>query len=443
MFGTRSYREAVVVVGDVILLYAGLWLALSLRHWAPADLLLISKYLPSFSVLFLAWMVVFYVFGLYDLKRLRSLRELLRGIIGAGAVNMIGSVFFFYIFYTNAPVGITPKTNLFLVLGISHLGVFLWRRMAFGLLSLRKFQRSVVVLADRGLVKEVREELARHPQLGYRVMPWSWPGTDAMIADEGWTDRHWQLAKGPLEEAHKHWVEIMSLSSFYEKILGKVPLEHAVRTRWVKNPVYWNPDGWYMPAKRFMDIVLAFVLLVVLSPLIGLTVVLVRVVDGQPILCGQRRVGRIGRKFVMWKIRTMRTGSESTGPFVRALARKDMATPLGRWLRRFRLDELPQLWNVLKGDMSLVGPRPEMPDEVAVLERKIPHYDIRHLVRPGITGWAQLNFRATNNPRDLQEKLQYDLYYIKYRSLELDLAIVLRSIQRIFFLDSASHSRSV
>jgi lipopolysaccharide/colanic/teichoic acid biosynthesis glycosyltransferase len=265
---------------------------------------------------------------------------------------------------------------------------------------------------------------------------WSWPGTDAVIADEHWAERHWRLARGPLTSAAAHRVAVMSLSSFYERILGKVPLEHAARTGWVMDSVYMKLGGWYLPAKRVIAFGLAIVLLAGLSPLIALTMALVRIVDGPPVLFGQRRVGRMGREFVMWKIRTMRLGSESAGPFVRARDREGMATPLGRWLRRLRLDELPQLWNVVKGEMSLVGPRPEMSSEVAVLERKIPHYGIRHLLRPGITGWAQLNFKATDNPRDSQEKFRYDLYYLKNLSLDLDLTILLRTLRRVFLSDS-------
>jgi len=439
MFGQGAFREAVIVVGDIVLLYAGLWLALSIRHLRPAELQYVSQHLPTFTLLFLTWIFALYVFGLYDLKRLRSLREMLRGLIGAGGTNLVWSVFFFYLFYPYAFVGMTPKTNLFLTFAIGHFGIFVWRRMAFGLLSLRQFQRPVVVLADDKLVREVHNELRRHPQFGYRVMPWCWPGTDAVIADEHWIERNWRKARDPLAAAAEHRVAVMSLSSFYERILGKVPLEYAARTGWVMDAVYTKLGGWYLPVRRVMDLTLAGVLFVVLSPVIGLTMSAVRLVDGRPVLFGQRRVGRMGREFTMWKIRTMRRGSERAGPFVRAEAREGMATRLGRCLRRFRLDELPQLWNVLKGEMAFVGPRPEMSSEVAILEHKIPHYGIRHLLRPGVTGWAQLNFKATDNPRDSLEKFRYDLYYIKNLSLDLDLTIMLRTIRRAFLSDSALH----
>ena len=133
----------------------------------------------------------------------------------------------------------------------------------------------------------------------------------------------------------------------------------------------------------------------------------------------------------------MVVGAEKAGPLYKAEAADARVTKLGRFLRGARLDEIPQLWNVLKGDMSLVGPRPEWVSEVRILERKVAHYHLRHLIKPGVTGWAQINYHATSSEAESVEKLHYDLYYVKNMSLALDLGIILRTFRRIFQKDAA------
>jgi lipopolysaccharide/colanic/teichoic acid biosynthesis glycosyltransferase len=146
----------------------------------------------------------------------------------------------------------------------------------------------------------------------------------------------------------------------------------------------------------------------------------------------QRRVGRLGRVFVVHKFRTMRRDAEAeTGPVWASKEGDARVTPIGRWLRRMRLDELPQFWNVLKGEMSLVGPRPERPEFVEHLTRDIPYYGQRHVVRPGVTGWAQVRYTYGASTEDALQKLQYDLYYIKNSSLALDFFIIFDTIKTV------------
>jgi lipopolysaccharide/colanic/teichoic acid biosynthesis glycosyltransferase len=168
----------------------------------------------------------------------------------------------------------------------------------------------------------------------------------------------------------------------------------------------------------------------------------IRLVDRTSPLYGQMRIGYLGRTFLLWKFRTMRQDAEQKGPFIQFSEGDDpRVTRLGSVLRRLCIDELPQLWNVLKGDMSLVGPRPEWAREVDILEKAVPTYTLRYLVPPGMTGWAQVYFRATNNPEDAIEKHNYDLYYLKHFSLALDFSIMLKTIKRVFVEDP--HAPSV
>jgi exopolysaccharide biosynthesis polyprenyl glycosylphosphotransferase len=183
-----------------------------------------------------------------------------------------------------------------------------------------------------------------------------------------------------------------------------------------------------MGFKRLIDLLLSTAGLVVLAPLFALVGALIKLESDGPMFFRQMRVGLRGQPYMMWKFRSMRCDAEEEG--ARWAAVEDpRITQVGRWLRKWRIDELPQLINVLKGEMSLVGPRPERPVFVQELRSSIPYYDLRHTVRPGITGWAQIRFRYAASPQDTHVKLQYDLYYLKNLSLELDLRILLETVR--------------
>jgi sugar transferase (PEP-CTERM system associated) len=189
-------------------------------------------------------------------------------------------------------------------------------------------------------------------------------------------------------------------------------------------------------SKRFLDLVISAVGLVVLIPLFILIAALIRVDTPGPIFYRQTRVGLSGQPYLIWKFRSMRQDAEKHGP--RCAEMNDpRISRVGRWLRKARIDELPQLINVLKGEMSLVGPRPERPVFVETLRTQIPYYDIRHTVRPGITGWAQVKFRYGASQEDSHMKLQYDLFYVKNLSFHFDLTILIRTIRVILLGEGA------
>ena len=193
----------------------------------------------------------------------------------------------------------------------------------------------------------------------------------------------------------------------------------------------------YRYVKRGFDIALAAVLLLVLSPLIALIAVMVALDVGRPVLFWQERGGYKGRVFRIVKFRTMRADAESDGRARWASPDDDRVTRVGYVLRRMRFDELPQLWNVLRGEMSVVGPRPERPEFVAELAEKIPFYQERHHIRPGITGWAQISCSYGASEDDARLKLSYDLYYLKNRSFSSDLVILVRTVGTVLFSEGA------
>lgn len=213
----------------------------------------------------------------------------------------------------------------------------------------------------------------------------------------------------------------------YERYTGKIPIE-SLRPSWlIFSPGFQNLSSG--AAQRGFDIVAACLALSVLSPLILLTALAVKLTSRGPVLYHQRRVGLHGRVFWLHKFRSMDVGAEAdTGP-VWARPGDERVTAIGGFLRRTRLDELPQLWNILIGDMSVVGPRPERTDFVPELTRQIPFYGQRHVVRPGLTGWAQVRYPYGASIEDAAEKLKYDLFYIKNRSFALDLFILVATIK--------------
>ena len=226
--------------------------------------------------------------------------------------------------------------------------------------------------------------------------------------------------------------EVEDGHTFYERLLGRI-LVADLSPQWL---IF--SDGFARPAraravKRVMDVIGATALLIVNVPLFALLALAIKLEDGGPVLFRQTRTGRDGTPFDLYKFRSMRVDAEvETGPKW-AEHGDPRVTRIGRWIRWLRIDEIPQAWNVLRGDMSFVGPRPERPEFVATLRTLIPYYDQRHAVQPGITGWAQVNFPYGATVEDARQKLEYDLYYLKNFSLLMDAVIMLRTLKTVFF----------
>jgi lipopolysaccharide/colanic/teichoic acid biosynthesis glycosyltransferase len=225
-------------------------------------------------------------------------------------------------------------------------------------------------------------------------------------------------------------VQVQEAEAFFERLTGKIQAE-AMRPSYL----IFNPGFEVHPlaamAKRLVDFVLAALGLLVLGPLMLAVALAVRLDSAGPVLFRQERVGRRGRAFTLCKFRSMRTDAEKlTGP-VWASEDDPRVTRVGKWIRKTRMDELPQLFNILAGSMSLVGPRPERPHFVAELAQKLPYYNQRHTTKPGLTGWAQINYPYGNTVEDALQKLQYDLFYIKYQSLLFDLSILFHTVKTV------------
>jgi sugar transferase (PEP-CTERM system associated) len=243
-------------------------------------------------------------------------------------------------------------------------------------------------------------------------------------------DARGKLPMDKLLEMKIDGVRFAHLATIYEKYTGKIAVEN-LRPSWLIFSDGFRKGRVQDATKRVLDVGLAALGLLLALPIMLLVAVAVRLTSRGPALYHQERVGQYGRVFVLHKFRSMLVDAERDTGAVWAQSNDTRVTPIGGFLRRSRLDELPQLWNVLRGDMSLVGPRPERPEFVSSLTREIPYYGQRHSVRPGLTGWAQVRYAYGASVEDALEKLQHDLFYIKNRTLALDLFIVAKTVKTV------------
>jgi exopolysaccharide biosynthesis polyprenyl glycosylphosphotransferase len=232
-----------------------------------------------------------------------------------------------------------------------------------------------------------------------------------------------------LLDAQERGIEVTRMPIMYEEMAGRVPIHH-LESDWVIRSFVdqVRVSGMYELLKRLIDILGGLTGLAILAFIYPLTALAILIDSGRPIFYSQPRLGMGGKIFTIYKFRTMRQDAEADGEARMAAHRDPRVTRVGNFLRRTRLDELPQFWNVLRGEMSLVGPRAERPELVAQFQKQIPFYRARLLVKPGLTGWAQINYGYVASITETSVKLEYDLYYIKHRTLGMDFQIILRTI---------------
>jgi sugar transferase (PEP-CTERM system associated) len=247
----------------------------------------------------------------------------------------------------------------------------------------------------------------------------------------GLSDRRGHLPIEQLLRAKLSGVRVEDATTTYERLTGKILIDD-LKPSWLIFSDGFRASRWTRFVKRMLDLSLSIIVFIVAAPFMVLTALAVKLDSAGPVLYSQERVGENGRVFKIYKFRSMRTDAERGTP-IWARDKDDRITRVGRFIRLTRLDELPQLWNVMSGDMSFVGPRPERPFFVEQLAQEIPFYMQRHAVKPGLTGWAQVKYQYGSSIEDAMEKLRYDLYYIKHLSIVFDLTIVLDTVKVILF----------
>jgi len=432
-------RTLVLFMGDMLSFILALWLSLFLRAFELPPQWFFVAHLEPFSLLFIAWVAVFFIAGLYENRSIILARRALSAtLLIAQTFNIaIAALFFFFV-----PLfGIAPKTLLFIYLGVSFILILLWRavlaprlwnpepavavgggveiqELARALNAAHRAPARIVGLVDpdeADLAGELRAAVAR-----YRVR--------MVIAD--WDNPRVSAVFGDISSYIAAGVRFFDATGLYESMFGRISL-HRVDNRWVARHVSRYGHTLYDPLKRAMDIAAALVLGAVSLVFYPFLIIAIKLQDGGPVFYTQVRVGQNNKPIVMRKFRSM-SGTDNSSEVLKS---KLMVTPVGRILRTTRIDEIPQLWSVLTGDLSLIGPRPEFPALVEEYVKNIPYYNLRHLVKPGLSGWAQLYH--DNHPHHgteveaTQEKLSYDLYYLTHRSLMLDTTIALKTIKKL------------
>ncbi|MEO9161509.1 MAG: TIGR03013 family XrtA/PEP-CTERM system glycosyltransferase, partial [Casimicrobiaceae bacterium] len=231
-------------------------------------------------------------------------------------------------------------------------------------------------------------------------------------------------------------VQVTDLARYFERVHGQVPIE-SLKISWLIYGHGFRQSVLRGIVKRCFDLMVSAVLIIVAAPLVLLAALLIAAEGGGPVIYRQQRVGHHGRTFTVFKLRSMSQDAEQDGKPAWAQSNDPRVTRVGRLIRRSRIDELPQLLNVLKGEMSFVGPRPERPEFVAMLTEQIPFYAVRHSVKPGLTGWAQVRYSYGATVEQSFRKLEYDLYYVKNHTLVLDLVILLETVRVVLLGEGA------
>jgi sugar transferase (PEP-CTERM system associated) len=244
------------------------------------------------------------------------------------------------------------------------------------------------------------------------------------------------LPMAELIECRVSGVPVTDLAGIYERVRGEVPLE-SLKASWLIYGQGFEQSGLRSFIKRTFDLTVSAALLILALPVMLVTAVVIRFESPGPVIYRQERVGRGGRRFTCLKFRSMRNDAEQDGVPRWAIESDPRVTRIGLFIRKSRIDELPQLVNVLRGEMSFVGPRPERPGFVDELKQTIPYYDLRHSVKPGVTGWAQVRYSYGASVEDARKKLQFDLYYVKNHSLFLDLLILVETVRVVLFREGA------
>ncbi len=436
-------RTLILFVGDLFFFVFALWLSLSLRTFSAPTWEVFADHLVPFSFLFIVWIGIFFIAGLYERRSiLLARRSVSVALLVAQTLNVIiAALFFFFI-----PVfGISPKTILLIYLAVSFLLVFLWRVFIFPWLGLQKTEAAIVV-GDSKEVHDLVGALMRARNAPVRIIETISPASAPVALDveeairehnvryiiADFSDSRVAAAFPQMYNLLFRGVRFFDAMSLYEEVFGRIPLSVLDET-WLARNVSRSTHQLYDSVKRGMDIVggiVVGVMSLVFYPFVALAITLD---DRGPVFIPQERIGQDNRVVRIWKFRTM-SGNDN-GNYGARGSTTLRVTRVGRVLRITRLDELPQLWSVVKGDLSLIGPRLEFPSLVEHYEKQIPYYGIRHLIKPGLSGWAQLYYHADpHHGADVEAtkmKLSYDLYYLKHRSLTLDLIIAIKTVRRL------------
>ncbi len=442
---TNPTGALLLISGDILTYVFSLILTLTLRYGEFPTRSLVSTHMQSFALLFIVFLLVSFSAGLYDKQSIFMRGRIQNLLLKVQFINILLGTAFFYI----APVGIAPKANLVIYFVVSTLLLLLWRLVMFPVISNSRTQTAILV-GESDDIRDMYEEVNGNTRYGLsfreKLAPQdSIEKTVNAIADAvkrtGATSIVIDLRNPALESTIPFLyslvftgIVIINADKLYEAMFDRIPLS-MVEDRWVVESASVALGGRrvYDVVKRSMDIIISGIGLIITAIFYPLVYCAQKIEDRGSLFIVQDRIGVNGKIIQIRKFRSMT--ADDGGAYGSDGKTQLKITRVGKIIRATRIDEFPQFWNVLKGDVSLIGPRPELPSLVSVYEKEIPYYNVRHLIKPGLSGWAQIYHHAHPHHAvavdDTRDKLSYDLFYVKNRSLNLDIRIVFQTIRAL------------
>jgi exopolysaccharide biosynthesis polyprenyl glycosylphosphotransferase len=427
-------KAIILLLVDSLILFSCLTIIICIRRPSSVSLIYLLKHFQLFAYIFPIWIFIFFIEDFYSLKTYNP-ANLAISTIRSVFLSVVVSIIMIYIMLDRPE---KPKTNLVLLAIIAMPTLFCWRKLFFRFFSIDSRLRSTILIGCEDTLSLVKNQLEEKPYLGYKV-------TACLSPEEANNDLSLENVQLIAIERSKSNgqnlyrkvfsllgtdIEIIDLARFAEIISRKIPI-NAIDESWFVEYCGHQTSRSDEIIKALIDKFIAFSLLILCFPIALILIPILFLVHGSPIFFTQTRIGKNNKPFKIFKLRTMILDAEKDGPKW-STPQDSRITRTGKILRKTRIDELPQLYNILKGEMSLVGPRPERPELIQKeLIHLFPYYNQRHLVKPGVTGWAQVSFRYGFTNLDAKEKLQYDLFYIKNKSVWLDFLIILKTIKTI------------
>jgi len=452
----RKFFKIILIIGDVFLMYFSLLLTLAIRYkdfsFLPGPQT--KVFLFHFSFIYLFWFLILFIFDFYSPSFLKKTYDFFRSsIIFLFLAGAIGTIYF----YLQPQLAIAPKRILFLDVLFFAVFLYIWRIIFIQILKFFVIKEKIIIIGAPSNFSELLNDSLKigdyqvvafyNPSSLNKSLPFSKLAQHGIISEisklkeiierEGvntisFTSDFYKDEK-IIKEIFLNLppkLNFINFTDFYETLTKKVPIE-AVNELWLLENISRVERKIDEILKRGFDVIFSLLgisITLLLFPFIALAI---KIDSSGPVSYTQKRVGRDGEIFTLYKFRTMKVSKNQDKELWREKD-PEQITRVGKILRKFYLDELPQFLNILKGDMSFVGPRPEWLELVEIFEKEIPFYSLRYIVRPGLTGWAQLNFPASTSIGEAKGKFQYDLYYIKNRSFFFDLEIILKTVRLIF-----------
>lgn len=423
----KKWRKIILFIGDGIsLCFAGCLMLIS-----RFGVLNATEQIPIHLKPFIIWgslvFLIFYIFNLYETNALKPTLGNIRQFIFAIIISAIVGIILFYIF----PFSITPKTNLLITQLYFTFFILIWRRSFYRIFS-KRFKNNIVFIGETPESKILIQTIIDNPPIGY-----DYKGTFEnfeMLQKSNLKIDTIVYASGKnnidlLELSRSNYIHL-DINNAFQIILSKIPVElmnDAIALDMLKD----KKNILSKIVQRFLDIFFSILIIITTLPVTIITSIIIYAEDRKDIFYKQKRIGLKNKEFSIIKFRSMKIDAEKSGAQW-ANSEDKRITNIGKIIRKLHIDEIPQMINILRGDITLVGPRPERPEFVSMLEKEIPYYFLRHTIKPGFTGWAQIRYRYARTIKDSKEKFEYDLYYIKNRNFFLDMGIIVRTIQIIF-----------